>query len=106
MSRGEHDPGDASLKTPVRVNISRSLDLYHKYRLQRRNANPPGDWEVVPSGSSFLKIGFGFQFVYVFFLFVVCCFFVLLSRVVLVDEFPDGIQPLEGATRASWAGAM
>lgn len=62
MSRGEHDPGDASLKTPVRVNISRSLDLYHKYRLQRRNANPPGAHgdvggtfsflEVVPSGSS------------------------------------------------------
>ena len=23
--------------------------------------------------------------------------FVLLSRVVLVDEFPDGIQPLKGA---------
>ena len=56
MSRGEHDPGDASLKTPVRVNISRSLDLYHKHRLQRRNANPPGAdgvfLEGVPSGSS------------------------------------------------------
>ena len=52
-SKGEHDPGDASLKTPVRVNISRSLDLYHKYRLQRQNANPPwksgdGDEKTVP----------------------------------------------------------